>query len=358
MKPQFIIFSGYNERAVFAFLRHLSINDISYAIIAADKNDRIFLTKYGKAVRYIRHNASLNFTEILEALRHVCASKQNRYFYAPTTESLNRIMLSNKDEIERLGITIPLITLNTYSLLSDKYQFYNLCKSNHINVPKEIHDPRYAQLPFVAKPKNYGQGSYLKPVLILNEQERKLQLQSKQEDNFFYQEFVSGRSIYYLLYLGLDGGVTAFSQENYIQQPHGKSIIAAIATDHWKSKNCTQYITLLCNIKFRGLVMIEVCQTGDMSYMIEANPRFWGPSQLFVDSMSENLFSKFIQDWCAAKTKSHTRSSHGRYYWHEGLIETIRNGEKPVFHNYTEEKFVEDLPKWLEADIYRRSDIL
>lgn len=356
MKPNFIIFSGYNERAVLAFLRHLTKNKIPYTIIAASPEDRIFSTIYKDSVVYIRKNTDLNFTTLSEIFIYIRSLSHDDYFYAPTTESLNRVILSYKDELEKIGIHVPLTTQENYKLISDKYSFYCLCKNKHITVPKEILNPHKSSLPFVAKPKSYGEGSYLKPILIFNEQDRKALLQSKQLDMFFFQEFVFGRSIYYLLYLDVKREYTAFSQENLIQQPHGKSIIAATATEHWKEGNCNQYISLLRDIGFRGLIMIEVCQAGNEFYMIEANPRFWGPSQLFVDTMNENLFSKFIYDWSAISTQSYPIYQADRYYWHEGLLETIQSGETPVFHNYTKENFFDDIPKWIEFDIYRRYD--
>ena len=41
--------------------------------------------------------------------------------------------------------------------------------------------------------------------------------------------------------------------------------------------------------------MVEVKHLSNKNYMIEANPRFWGPSQLFVDA-GINLFEAFLVD--------------------------------------------------------------
>ena len=50
-----LIFSGFNPRAVLAFIRTLEKNNISdYGIIANGICDRIFLTKYASKVIYVR----------------------------------------------------------------------------------------------------------------------------------------------------------------------------------------------------------------------------------------------------------------------------------------------------------------
>lgn len=49
-----LIFSGFNPRAVLAFIRTLEKNNISdYGIIANGICDRIFLTKYASKVIYV-----------------------------------------------------------------------------------------------------------------------------------------------------------------------------------------------------------------------------------------------------------------------------------------------------------------
>ena len=49
-----LIFSGYNPRATFSFLRTLVKNSVPFGIIASGKNDKIFLTKYKDNVLVVR----------------------------------------------------------------------------------------------------------------------------------------------------------------------------------------------------------------------------------------------------------------------------------------------------------------
>ena len=50
------------------------------------------------------------------------------------------------------------------------------------------------------------------------------------------------------------------------------------------------------DIGFRGLIMIELMFEAGKYYMIEANPRMWGPAQLMVDA-GTNLYISFVNDY-------------------------------------------------------------
>lgn len=61
-----VIFSGYNQRAVIAFLRCLSKNRFEdYVIVAASEDDTILKTSYRNKVFCIRKNKELDKEEIL-----------------------------------------------------------------------------------------------------------------------------------------------------------------------------------------------------------------------------------------------------------------------------------------------------
>ena len=52
---------------------------------------------------------------------------------------------------------------------------------------------------------------------------------------------------------------------------------------------------MLIQIGYYGLIMIEVKIQDGEYYMIEANPRLWGPSQLILDA-GMDLFHRFALD--------------------------------------------------------------
>ena len=80
----------------------------------------------------------------------------------------------------------------------------------------------------------------------------------------------------------------------------------------------TKYEKLFKEIKFTGFVMTEI--KGD-NFMIEANPRFWGPSQLFVDA-KVNLFEAFLHDYNFISNKPPLVVSALKdviYFWYGGI---------------------------------------
>lgn len=352
----FLVFSGFNQRAVVAFLRVLERHRIDYGIIAAGSEDSIFLSAYRERVIETRTSLALD----LNSLRGTVARARDRLvgrdlILAPSTEALNRFCLANRRELESLGLRIPLVDLDLYERISDKRPFSELCCSHGIRIPAELDSPRSAPLPFVAKPKSYDVATGLRPVLVLTEDDRQSFLADHDEAAYYFQEFVTGRSLYLLLFIAADGRVAAFSQENLIQQPGGKSIVAAVASEFHRTAEADRYVRMLRAVGFHGLVMVEVRQHGDDCYMIEANPRFWGPSQLFVDAMEEDLFDAFLADLGLSDVRAKPRRGH-RYFWHGGLVEARRGGSGPVFHDYDDEMLARDMSDWLAADVYRRPD--
>ena len=359
MPKAFIIFSGYNQRAVIAFIRTLERHSLHYFVIASDKKDSIFKTKYASRVVYIREFSSLTIENLIIAIDAVTViSSGFELILAPSTESINRFFLDHRGFFENRGIQLPLVDKSLYEKVSDKKKFEELCKEHDIKVPMKISNPVSCQLPFVAKPIAFNLKEGLTPILIFSEPDRNYIMKNSYLNSYYFQEFIYGRSFYLLLFLSRNGKVFSFSQENLIQQPQGKSIIAAIASDFHTSYESERYIAMLKAINFYGLVMIEIRQQGSNYYMIEANPRFWGPSQLFVDAMKEDLFDAFLVHQGFTELKPKISVKNGRYFWYEGLVNTMRSGMNIVYHNYSPVQMAMDFPNWIEADIYRREDTI
>ncbi len=359
MKKAFVIFSGFNQRAVVAFLRVLKKNAIPFGIVAKSKDDSILLSRYAHDVLYIRKSLLIEPNDIKEALHEVKKkTRATELLVAPTTELLNRFFLENRQLLSNANCIIPLVNASLYKQISDKISFSRLCQEKGIKTPQEYESLKNAGFPFVAKPKYYNSkssGKSLAPVIIKNKEEEDSFLHQFCVDEFYFQEFIEGSSKYLLYYFHSDGSIYKFSQENMVQQPGGKSMIAAISSDFHLHKDAVKYENLFLDIGFRGFVMIEI--KGD-AYMIEANPRFWGPAQLLLDAKS-NIFEAFLHDYGFLKEKPLCKTfvaSEVLYFWHGGLMETILNGETPDFHNFTETWFIEKFPIFLSADIYRRED--
>ncbi len=63
-----IIFSGFNQRAIIAFLRTLEANKLQYAIIAKSNTDTIFLTNYKDKVIAVRKSVPLVLGDLLKSI--------------------------------------------------------------------------------------------------------------------------------------------------------------------------------------------------------------------------------------------------------------------------------------------------
>lgn len=144
-----------------------------------------------------------------------------------------------------------------------------------------------------------------------------------------------------------------------MQQPDGKSIVAAVSSDFHEGAESIRYEELFKNLGFRGLVMVEVKHSGEKKHMREANPRFWGPSQLFIDAQMD-FFQVFLHDYELVDSLPSFKepSKKVKYFWFGGVNVTYKLGKSLTFHKADEETFLNSLPSWLESDIYRRPDTL
>jgi len=356
-----IIFTGFNQRACIAFIRTLCKNNIPFAIIPKSLDDTIFLTDYATNIFAVRETEKLEIDDILNTInmvkRHFGADK---YLIAPSSEALNRFLSANRNIFIKNDCIIPLAEKSLYERISDKYSFAQLARKFNINIPREIRPIEKHNFPIVAKPKRYFSsktGQALYPVIINNKQEIEYFLHNYPITDFYFQEFVTGNSYYLLYYFYRNGDVIKYSQKNLIQQPDGKSIIAAVSASLHLTNEAEKYVTLFKHIGFYGLVMVEVRQRGAICYMIEANPRFWGPSQLFVDA-GINMYEDLLYDYGILTTRPEKKVKRARYFWFGGIIEVIQKNKKLVFHNYNDADFTRDFSLWLNADVYRRKDTI
>lgn len=332
-KEQIVVFSGFNQRAVIAFLRTLEKNNIPYSIIALSDNDPIFLTSYKDKVAAVRNTSLLDLADIKKSLKVVVKkTSKDKCFIAPSTEALNRFLLNNREELESMGCIIPLVDKKLYEQISDKKAFNDLSVQNNVKIPKEVSFSEN-NIPFVVKPKKYELNNDISsPILVFDK--ATYETINFDFEKLYCQEFLSGKSYYLLYYFSKDGKIIKLAQENLAQQDGGKAIIAAKIIDYNDIPGARKIENLFINAKYNGLVMVEIRIKDNEPCIIEANPRFWGPSQLFVDC-GWNLFEYFLQDWgFIEKVTSQMHSAE--YYWFGG--------------------FKEYIPDIAEKDIYNRTD--
>lgn len=354
-----LIFSGYNNRGIVAFCRFCRKNKIAFFIVASSHDDLILLTDYRSNVIGMRNSVKLQVDDLLEYKEKIIINTDiDRLLILPSTEYLNRFLLTHKRGLEAEGYIIPLCPMKLYELLSDKYSFGELCKQHNIPVPREYENIESAKIPFVAKPKSYFLNTNVvneKPVIVTNEAEYR-KLKPLNTNDFFYQEFVDGNSYYLLYYFSKDRTYSVFSQENLIQQHNGLSIIAAQSAEIHNMNVSSEYGSLLLSLGFTGLIMIEVRFFKDEFYMIEANPRLWGPSQLILDA-GMDLFERFAFDnGLINELEAPPYQIGEKYFWQGGIIEDQKKKYATAFHNYSKGSFFDEYASWCRANIYMRSD--
>lgn len=358
-----LIFTGYNPRAVIAFLRTLEKNHISnYALIASSDDDLIFKTVYKKKVTYIRKNRQLDLKEICYLVNYIRKKlNMDKIFIIPSTEALNRFILKNRIILEQYGCIIPLVDEKLYIQISDKESFCKLCKKYLLLIPDEVLLKNYYTEPFVAKPRKYAsvKGEVLSPVLVKDEDDFVRFMDKYNTDDFIFQEYINGESYYLMYYFSTDKDVFCLSQKNLIQQLGGKSIIAACYSRmHLEEAIANKYIELFLSIGFEGLVMVELRKNKKGYYMIEANPRLWGPSQLFCDS-GYNLFEYFLHDYgFLKKIPKRDIDYTAKYFWSGGASEKLLDNKDCIWHWDNENIFRKYKSQFLKSDIYFRNDTL
>lgn len=352
-----LLVSGYNPRAVLSFCRFASQNNLDFVVVARNTNDEILTSDYKDKVIIIRETNSLTIDDFIYWQKKI----NKTLLIIPSTEYLNRLMLDNRNILEDHNYIIPLCNKMIYETVSDKYLFGNICKKNGIPIPVEYNENDIL-FPCVIKPRKYfnNDGTVAEsPEIIFSKEDYNKFVLNRNMQNYYIQEFITGKSVYLLFYFSKDGSILSYSQENIMQQSQGSSIIAAFSSNYHELSFTEEFKKMLISIKYTGLIMIElrVKENGDI-YMIEANPRLWGPSQLILDS-NMNLWHYFINDWldeCISFNKKKYITGVP-YFWSGGIWLDSIEGNNIVFHSgYSELKFFNDYWNLLSNDIYLRQD--
>ena len=352
-----LVISGYNIRAVIAFCRWATAHHVQYHIVAQSSTDPIFATDYKDRVAVSRDSVNLCPAEFRSWIGELCDQHgYDRILVLPSTEFLNRFLVEHRDAIEAEDCVIPLVDKQLYETISDKQSFTALCDSYGLDIPEEFADiPE--QLPFVAKPRVYSSANGKQRVPLLVHTPHDLERLCREEDTeeYFFQQFISGGSQYLLAYVGRNGNDVLFSQENLMQQAHGGSVVLAKGSDFHQSSIAGRYIEMLRGQEFFGLVMVEVRfeERHGPYYVIEANPRLWGPLQFAIDN-GVDFFGAMLRDhgFDVSQPAAASRGA-SHYFWSGGIT---RASQPIAFHNYSAVEFVNEFSLLRPQDIFFRAD--
>jgi len=334
-QKKFLIFSGYNQRAVISLCRELVRNEFDFYIIASSKKDGIFHSKYSSHIKAVRINKDLVLDEIIRIVKELQQINNNESFViAPVSEYLNHFFLEKRTEFQKNKCEIPLVSKEIYNLITNKYTFSQLCSKNGIMVPQKLSEITQRDFPVVAKPRvNIKENNKsLYPYIINSLENYSAFMRNEIITDFYFEKYVEGESYYLLFYFAKDNNVIIASQKNILQQADGKSIILAFPSDIHLLPASKKIIDLFKMVGFYGLMMLEVRLSNNDFCVIEANPRLWGPSQLLSDN-SIPILINFINDslYVKEKNKSTKLSKKKKnYFWLNGILEMIVKRKKVV----------------------------
>jgi predicted ATP-grasp superfamily ATP-dependent carboligase len=287
-KKTILILAGTGRRAVIATLRALKNSDTSIYLSFDKKSvlNRIAYHRYNKNTPlYYDQTSEDAFIRSLISIRDIIGG----YTLLPHGETLSRWAIKRKNELEKVGIILPTVDFEKYTLFSDKGSFIDLCKDSSIDIPQEV-DINWSKFErkFVVKPKKpiNDQRCLKSPALVENSSSfQKLKEQNVDITKHLFQEYIDGPSIYYCACWKKGICKLRFVQKNIVQQPGGGSVVKAIP--YTLPNDILEKIEkMLQRVGWEGVIMIEVKEDLDTHkyYAIEANPRFWGPLQIAVDN--------------------------------------------------------------------------
>lgn len=348
----FLILSGANERAIVAACRDLLESGVGFSIIARPGRDPIVGSFLAPYIQAQRSRDQLDIDDLAATLLTFRHRLPERLIYLPASEALNRLVLENRQRLEtecRLEISLP--ALETYRTLSDKSRFNALAETFGLELPPREPAPRTAPLPLVAKPHaefSRSGGAKLYPALLFEESQRQQFFAEADEGDYFFQRYIDGQSHYYLFFFGRDGQAVSLFQENIAQQPNGKSIVAA-QTCPCPSEDFLEKISAcIRSTGFFGFCMVEAITRDGKSYLIELNPRLWGPLSLAIHA-------GFRMHWLGdpeSAAQPAAQSEPARYAWFSGMVRTRLDGGRLRWYPGKRRQFLRQFLAFLRSDIY------
>lgn len=349
--PVFLILSGANERAVVAVCRTLSRQGRPFAILARGRDDPLWKTAYRHRILAQRTSDAIDSEDILHGIETVRRKLgRQKLLYLPTSESLNRLALQNRSRFsDACDRDLPMVDEAVYLAISEKSSFLRLAAEAGLATPARVARPTAGCLPIAAKPaKEFHPGSLVKlyPELLFTQIDLDRFLLRPDAPYYFLQEFIAGQSYYGLFWFSGNGDATVLWQINLAQQPNGKSILAARLCPCPSKETEEALIALLKGLKYYGFIMIEVIRRIGIDYVIEANPRIWGPFQLAIDGGFNPSF--FAGDECR-----NVGNIDARYAWIGGMIHA---GSDIRWYPHQKEAFLHDFRRYVCSDALLRRD--
>ncbi|WP_310233749.1 hypothetical protein [Luteimonas terrae] len=266
-----------------AICRSFSRRDLPCSLVARPGADPLRRTRYRRWIEATRRVDTLDLDDMIDCVRALTARHPGQALaFMPTAESINRLVLRHRRRFEQAGLAVPLVSEAIYAAVSDKASLLERAASFGLRVPPLLDAAVPAALPLVAKPRCEfaADGRKLYPELIHDAVALEAFLRNADLSQYFFQSYLDGASYYYLAHFGRDGAATFAYQRNLLQQANGKSIIAAELCGCPDVSTRERLTALFQGLGYHGYAMIETMELEGLHYLIEVNPRFWGPWSL------------------------------------------------------------------------------
>src|SRR5690606_31087 len=292
----FLLFSGYNIRAVVALCRLFAQAKAPFFVVAAGPEDPLLRTDYAAQVFHVRRSKTLCMQEINGIAERLSAEQGiETLILCPTSEFLNQFLLDHQADWAP-SLAWAAVDRALYEQVTSKWQLGSELASRGIlpmPLAVELAAPSY---PLVLKPRlNVSAGRTLYPIFIRNAEEWREVSAVEDLSLYFAQRYLDGQSHYLCFYVSRSGEIEGYAQTNLVQQPGGKSIVLAQARRLEEFPVAPKVMDWLREVGYRGPIMIELMEADGQTYFIEANPRFWGPLQLAF-SANPRLLALYLQD--------------------------------------------------------------
>jgi hypothetical protein len=350
-KSAFLLFTGTNTRAWTVLARYFELNNVPYYLIAFGAQDVCHQTEFSKNILFVRRDKLLTRVELENIGRALSEQGLKKAIVCPTSEFINAAYFREEPLWNSHGLWLAAACANDYATLTNKQSAYSFFNGGPLKISRVSNDIAAFDV-CVAKPKeNIVGGKVLYPQFIFNEDDRAKFLAEFDEGDFFFEPYIDGKSYYLCAYLNREGESVCYGQRNQMQQPDGKSIVAAVEDDLILDNGVASWILAkLLSAGYRGPVMVELYRTADEWHFIEMNPRFWGPLLLSLHACPD-LLASFVSDWLGIDY-ANTPKAPSNYIWYKGGIDYISS-----LRVYDD---IENVPSFFEkhknSDVYNFSD--
>lgn len=266
-------------------------NQYNINVFIADSNQNCVASYYHKDFWKMPRDESLDKLSIIDFCK-----KNNIKLIIPTRDGELFFWSKLKDELNNLGITVLISSINSVKICYDKLLFSTIEISNNAVVIPTFRELDRVTSDRVVVKERFGSGSsYIG--LNLNKQDA-IEL-AKTMKNPVFQPYKDGKEYSVDIYCDLKGGYIGSISRERVLVKNGESKVTTTFYDEQIDHICKNFT--LKN-KFCGPLVLQYIKNNNNYYIIECNTRFGGASTLSIKA-GLDVFNWVIQELEGARDK-------------------------------------------------------